>query len=499
MEPNVLLVVLDSVRSANVSTDGYPEPTTPFLDRFADSATHYTQARSPGSWSLPSHTSIFTGLHVAEHRVTEPNHRLRPGNTVFEDLRSSGYDTAVFSENPWLTTMDVGLDAGFDTVEGAQNVLFPEGANPVEFTAREGQGQYRAFLRYCLDHDHPAKSFANGVANKLAWDFPALVPDSLTASAPADAYVDRFLDWQADRDGPWAACVNLMDAHAPYEPLPDHDLWADDALRKHQRDLDKHVWSFHAGDAPWWLCRAFEALYDGTIRQADAAVENLVRTLDERGVLDDTLVVVTSDHGEGFGEVDRLKGTRLVGHVEGIHERQLHVPLLVKRPGQHEGEVVRDPATLTNFPAVVESVRNTPEATTSDDAPATFADGPVIASSHGLTEPNMALAEEYCDSDDLWQFRGDMLAVYESVDGADDANESTEAGAVEKYATWDDEAVTVRAVDAGTSYVRAHDDGGRVAETFGELVDAGVRGEGTDVDDVDDATRQRLRDLGYAE
>jgi arylsulfatase A-like enzyme len=499
MEPNVLLVVLDSVRSANTSLDGYAEPTTPFLDRFADSATHYTQARSPGSWSLPSHTSIFTGLHVAEHRVTEPNHRLQPGNTVFEDLQSAGYDTAVFSENPWLTTMDVGLDAGFDTVEGAQNVLFPAGANPVEFTAREGQGQYRAFLRYCLDHEHPAKSFANGVANKLAWDFPALVPDSLTASAPADAYVDRFLDWQADRDGPWAACVNLMDAHAPYEPLPDHDLWADDALRSHQRDLDKHVWSFHAGDAPWWRCRAFEALYDGTIRQADAAVENLVRTLDERGVLDDTLVVVTSDHGEGFGEVDRLKSTRLVGHVEGIHERQLHVPLLVKRPRQETGEVVRDPASLTNFPAVVESVQNAPEATTSADAPTTFADGPVLASSHGLTEPNMALAEEYCDSDDLWQFRGDMLAVYESVDGAAGANESDAGGALEKYATWDDEAVTIRAVDAETSYVRARDDDGRVAETVGELTDAGVRGEGTDVDDVDDATRQRLRDLGYAE
>jgi hypothetical protein len=110
----------------------------------------------------------------------------------------------------------------------------------------------------------------------------------------------------------------------------------------------------------------------------------------------------------------------------------------------------------------------------------------------------MALAEEYCDPDDLWQFRGDMLAVYEAVDG-DNGSETADAGTVEKYATWDDEGVTVRAVDAGTGYVRARDDGGRVAEAFDDLSDASVRGEGTDVDDVDDATRQRLRDLGYAE
>jgi hypothetical protein len=105
---------------------------------------------------------------------------------------------------------------------------------------------------------------------------------------------------------------------------------------------------------------------------------------------------------------------------------------------------------------------------------------------HRVTEPNVALAEEYCDPDDRWQFRGDLLAVY----GA------TDARAVEKDATWDDDAVTVRTVDAGTGYVRARDDGGRVAEAFDDLSDAGICGEGTD---VGDATRQRLRDLGYAE
>lgn len=488
-DPNVLLVVLDSVRARNTSLHGHDNETTPFLDRFSESATRYDQARSPGSWSLPSHTSIFTGLHVAEHRVTEPKHRLAAGNTVFEELQADGYETAVFSENPWLTIMDVGLDAGFDEVSGAQNVLFPEAANPTEFTAAEGQGQYVEYVKRCLDDDYPVKSLLNGVGTKLAWDYPDLVPDWLMASAPAEAYVDRFVDWQSEQSGPWAACINLMDGHAPYEPNPEHDLWGGKRLRKIQADLEKHVWSFHGGDAPWWQCRAFEALYDGALHQMDAQLRRIVDVLDRRGELDDTLLVVTSDHGEGFGEVSRLKGTRLVGHVEGIDESQLHVPLVVKQPGQSEGEVVSEPASLTNFPDVVRAVREGDD----ERARGGFSDGPTVASSHGLTEPNMELAEQFCEPSELWQFRGEMRAVYEAESDGD------VDGAVLKRADWDDESVDVRVVDAQASYLRGEDADGRVGDVFGEFSDAGVREAGTDVDDVDDATRQRLRDLGYAE
>lgn len=498
-DPNVLLLVLDSVRASNVSTYGYENETTPFLDEFTASATRYDQARSPGSWSLPSHTSIFTGLHVAEHRVTEPAHRVKAGQTIFEELRDEGYETAVFSENPWLTVVDAGLDAGFDTVSGAQNVLFPEAANPTEFTAAEGQGQYAAYLRRCLADEHPVKSLLNGVGTKLAWDFPALVPEWLTASAPASAYVDRFVDWHGERTGPWAVCINLMDGHAPYEPAPEHDLWGGKRLRKLQAELEKHVWSFHAGDAPWWQCRAFEALYDGAIHQMDAQLRRVVETLKRRGEFENTLLVVTADHGEGFGEVSRLKGTRVVGHVEGIHESQLHVPLVVKYPGQGEteGERISTPASLTNFPDVVRAVLDGDEV----GARRSFTAGPVVASSYGVTEPNAQLAERYCDTNDRWQFRGEMRAVFEAEStGASGSDADAEAvGAVRKYATWEDESVTVRVVNPRTSYVSRRDDGGRVANVFEDFSDAGVRETGTDVEDVDEATRQRLRDLGYAE
>lgn len=91
MKPNILLVVMDSVRASNTSLYGHENETTPFLESLAESSTVYEQARSSGSWSLPSHTSLFTGYNVAEHGIVEPENRLEEGHTIFETLRDEGY------------------------------------------------------------------------------------------------------------------------------------------------------------------------------------------------------------------------------------------------------------------------------------------------------------------------------------------------------------------------------------------------------------------------
>lgn len=119
--PNVLLVVLDSVRAMNCSLHGAPRATTPFLDRFATEARTYTQARAPSNWSLPSHVSLLTGLETHEHGVTVHD-ALRPGNTVFDDLAAAGYATGVFSENGFLTGDAFGLSAAFRTVVDVPDV-----------------------------------------------------------------------------------------------------------------------------------------------------------------------------------------------------------------------------------------------------------------------------------------------------------------------------------------------------------------------------------------
>ncbi|WP_336338846.1 sulfatase [Haloarcula brevis] len=480
-DPNVLLVVLDSARARNCSAYGHVNETTPFLESFAaERATLYEQARAPGARSVTSHASIFSGLHVEEHGVVSAGHRLDPSASIFSQLREDGYGTGVFTENDWLTAVDVGLRDGFDEIVGARNVPFPEAVNPHEFVSNEGRGQYAEFVRLALTDDAPLRSLANGVATKLQSDYKRFLPDSVRASTPADVYVDALLDWSDRQDGPWAACLNLMDPHIPYEPLPEYDEWGGSRAAALQSSFEDQKWEFNGGHRPWWQKKAVESLYDGGIRQADAELERLVAALERRGELDDTLVVVTSDHGEGFGEPSDVRpGVRVAEHGVAIHDSVLHVPLIVRYPGQTEARRVDRPASLVEFPRVVNRVRE------GEHPSAGFCpDGPVLATAVGLDEPLQERAGAYVD--DLSPWTAISRAVFENDDEG-----------VRKHCTNRDRAATVVSRDAQVSYKVSDDGAERVDRAFESIEDRGVKTAGEDFDDLDDGTYQRLEDLGY--
>jgi arylsulfatase len=247
--------------------------------------------------------------------------------------------------------------------------------------------------------------------------------------------------------------------------------------------MDDQVWEFNGGQRPWWQRKALEGLYDGTIRQMDTQIKRVIETLRDRGVLDDTLVIVTSDHGEGFGEPSRIRGdrdsprpnARVAAHGAGIHEVLCHVPLVVRPPGGGEGERVDEPASLTQFPTVVEE-------TLAGEEASFVPDEPVVVSSHGLEEPMEERASRYAG--DLYRFNGDCRAVYEA-DGE----------TVRKYLSWREKRGRVDLVGVSASWLASETDDGVVDERFGSITDRGVQ---TDSDtEVDEATQRRLKDLGY--
>jgi arylsulfatase len=478
MDPNVLLVILDSVRARNTSLHGYDNETTPFLSSFGqDRSTWYTQARSPAATSLTSHASIFTGLAVTQHGITATNKKLEPGVSIFEQLAEDGYETGVFSENTWITNVDAGLNR-FDTVVGPQNLPFPSAVDPREFVATEGQGNYHEFLSTAFDTGQPIRSLVNGLAIKLEYDYPALYPDFLNSKASGEVYIDAFLNWQSRQSGPWAACLNLMDAHIPYEPPAEYDMWGGDQARAIQESITEQKWEFAGGERPWWHKRALEGLYDGSIRYIDALLEHLVNELDSRNGLEDTILVITADHGEGFGERSHIRPVRIAEHNVAIHESLTHVPLLVHMPGKAPVKQVDKPVSLSAFPQAVARARDGQE-------PSFVTEDPVVSVAVGLDEPKQRRAEPYVD--DMVPYTATSKAVYEN---SPDQH-------LTKYITWNDETRTIGIPDSRTSFVISQQGEQKVESVFKSLTDVGVAETGASTKEMDDTTREQLEDLGY--
>lgn len=473
-EPNVLLIVLDSVRARNVGLLGYHRDTTPFLSEYGERATVYTQARSPGIHSVASHASLWTGAHVEQHQMKEHEDELQSGTTIWETVKNEGYDTGLFTTNPVVAhSSNLGEVFDFrltDTFVDQKAKPFPDAHSPADVRRREG---VVGNLRQCLADDRPVRSIANS-----AYHFYKKREKESSDSIDSADLVEGFLSWASDTDGSWAACVNLMNAHLPYTPLPEYDNWGDETLRSLQADLEKPPSYEFVQGRPWWQLKTFENLYDGAVREADEYVRRMITGLDELALHEDTLVVVTSDHGEGFGEVSTVNGrTRLVDHSWGIDEVLTHVPLVVKYPGQSTPETVDDLATLTEFPNIVEAAM---DGAASRDS--FVPDGPVVVSTDRLREADGSIFAGSGETPE--DYYGPWRAVYEQSDGH-----------VRKYVQWNDQGSVERIYPVGSPTAVGPEHGAFVKRTFDELAPLDLK-RATD-GPISEEVEDRLTELGY--
>lgn len=469
-DPNVLLVILDSARARNTSLHGYGERTTPFLESFTGEAEWYRQARAPSIHSVASHASIFTGLDVPQHGVTKHESRLDPAETVWSTLSDRGYETGLFTSNV-VVTESSNLAEPFDTVSGPRRDpkqrYFDDALSPNDV---EGHQTNTEYLVRCLKSGKPLRSAFNGLYfladNAEEYD---------RERERATGYVEEFLDWSEGEDDPWAACLNLMDPHYPYKPVAEFASEGTEGLEEIHDSLSSPISKDVATSKQWWKLRAIESLYDDCIRQSDAAVETLVEALRDRGDLDDTLLVVTSDHGDGFGERSRVDPrVRAAYHSWGIHEVLTHVPLLVRHPGGGDAGATDRLASLTQFPSVVED--------TLDGERGSFAvDEFAFASTRRLERPDVMLPAECADRE---RYGGPWRAVYEQ-----------DGDGVAKYATHGDVGATIHVRDAQTAY-RVDDELPAVVEQrYGELESADVSDGKSD--ELESSVEDQLEDLGY--
>lgn len=291
--PNVLLVVIDTLRADRLGSYGNRDGLTPFLDELAARATVFQRAYAQAPWTMPSIASLWTSQLPSQHGVIGFESVLEGGAfTLAEGLRGAGYATGGFSANGLIAAQS-GFGQGFDVLDTAD----------------------------VIDGVPPPRADAIA-ARALGW------LDALLAAPRRSAFL----------------YVHFMEAHQPY--VPPADLVASVFPTGTHPDFDAVISQMKIANVfpqPPEVISTFEALYDIEVRSIDRELRRLFAALETRGFLRDSLVIVTADHGEELGEHG------IFGHGETLFEHAIRVPLLVVTPGQTERRDVAEPVALIDL------------------------------------------------------------------------------------------------------------------------------------------------------
>ncbi len=272
---NLVLIVIDTLRADHVGSYGYPKPTTPFLDSLADEGVRFARCHASASWTKPSVATILTSLYPSTHGATSFRRQLPQGITTLPELlREAGFATYAYVSNSNLKAI-FQFDQGFDVFDdrGLRDTLYLAALRRLPLLS-DGLKQVTGLQFNFRDRD-----------------------DAVTANA-------RILSWlERNRDENFFMYLHYMEPHAPYSAP------------------ERYRAMFPPGASEGAQARAG---YDADIRFLDDQLAALVARFEEIGIAEKTLFMVTSDHGEAFGE----HGDQ--GHDHTVYQEQLHVPLILR-------------------------------------------------------------------------------------------------------------------------------------------------------------------------
>lgn len=302
--PNILMIVIDTLRADRLGGYENPRGLTPFLDELASRGVLFENAYAPSSWTCPAVASLFTSRYASQHHVTTFDSKLPEAEvTLAERLQTVGYRSAGFSAN-FRLTRELGYAQGFD--------------------------QWQVFV-------------ASWMGKK---------------KVRGDHLRHKALEWldQAQKESPNAPkflYLQYMEPHSPYVPpapfrgrfgLPETNGLDAEAANEKLAKLDFKGLSEDE-------IRLLESLYDGETAAVDAEIRRLFEELDVRGFFDHSIVVVTSDHGEEFHE----HGGMLHGFT--LYNHDIRIPLIVLAPEAKVGHTVETHVSLVDLlPTVSELI-----------------------------------------------------------------------------------------------------------------------------------------------
>lgn len=330
---NVLLVTVDSLRADRVGTD---RELTPEIDAVAGEGIECRQAVTHGHGTPVAFPAILTGTYPLLYGGCSSLSPRRP--VLARRLRDAGHDTVAFTSNPHLFAK-YGYGIGFN-----------------EFNEYQGEDDGGTGGNSILERIRLSVSSTLGQESRIYDLLRPVYYFLLTATnerpyAPADAINEQFLSWLDDRDSsdPFFSWVHYMDVHYPFYRDDDRlaAVGSDPIATRTQRRVNR-LMNESPGELTDGDVEALTALYDAETHFADEQFGRLMDALRDRGLYDETIVIVTSDHGEALGEHDEF------GHYSAHYEEIVRVPLVIHVPDSAGGIVDRQVGLADIAPTILD-------------------------------------------------------------------------------------------------------------------------------------------------
>jgi arylsulfatase A-like enzyme len=359
--PNILLVVLDTHRVDRLGCYGYKKNTSPNIDAYAQRSAIFEKAISPAQWTIPAHASLFTGEYPSTHNVLQASDAIRDNfTTLAEYLNKSGYETIGFCNNPLVGVLDNGFRRGFDEFYNYGGTIPSRPSTSHNrsdsFLSRFSQD----FRRLIHKVSTPIQQAVAASPEVLQFALnPLLVPlwtkysnfkgDTPNSIKDTEEIVQTKF---SSRNGkPAFIFLNLMETHLPFRP-PKPFLRDFAPIVLDKPSAQNFIGKYNSQALKWLLPleqpypeienQTLHQMYDAEVAYQDHLLNGLLSILDKPEFCENSMVVIVSDHGEMLGE------HQLMGHGLGVYEELVHVPLIMRSPGQTNGTRVPNTVSTIN-------------------------------------------------------------------------------------------------------------------------------------------------------
>jgi len=481
MSQNIVVIVMDTVRAV-----GSDPPTDPqgLLPTISEPSTAFRQTFTSAPWTLPSHASLFTGTTPSKHGGHAGHKHLdNTLTTLPEILQNQDYDTVAVSNNTWISE-EFGFERGFETFYKTWQYVQSDTDLGKIAQMENGLDMFTEAAKAVFD-GNPITNITNAVYGQF---FRRANDDG---AARTNEWIE---DWLTSRDDsrPFFLFVNYLEPHLEYRPPKAHakQHLPEGITYEEAMEVSQDAWGYIAGtvemtDEDFEILRG---LYRAEISYLEEKIESIIDLLKAEGEWDDTLFIVTSDHGENIGEHG------LMDHQYALYDTLLHVPLYV-HGGPFEDSVRDDLVQLIDIaPTILDTLDiDVPEAREQFQGVSFHPDADqsreYVTAEYMAPQPSMdALETKIGDlPDHVYEYDRSLRAIrtdqYKYIRGSD--------GSHELYDIQDDPGEQTDLADTKPDVVE------RLDTTLDEWLDSFEQTERSKDVSMDDDTKSRLEDLGY--